>query len=225
MARPTLERLPWFRMAPADYLLDTLDLSHAAHGIYCILIFTYYWQGSLPSNRERLYALARASDAPAQAAVEQIAKRFFHETGDKLFHNRIERELYGLQEFLTHQSAAGKASAAARQQQQQPKKLSKGNCADADPPFELPAWIPPESWSAWLEIRKKKRAPNTVHALRLAISKLETLKSQGQSPRAVLEQSTLRAYTGLFPIAAQVGDKPDYTALYEKLGVDKDAQK
>ena len=118
-----------------------------------------------------------------------------------------------------------KASAAARQQQQQPKKLSKGNGADADPPFELPAWIPPESWSAWLEIRKKKRAPNTVHALRLAISKLETLKSQGQSPRAVLEQSTLRAYTGLFPIAAQVGDKPDYTALYEKLGVDKDAQK
>ena len=33
-----LERLPYFKLHSADYLLDTLDLTHAEHGIYCLMI-------------------------------------------------------------------------------------------------------------------------------------------------------------------------------------------
>lgn len=127
-----LERLPWFKLCPADYLLDTLDLTHAEHGIYCILIFTYYWQGGLPSDPTQLHRIARAQDPATQALVDGICKRYFRFDGQKLVHARIERELHGLQTFLTHQSAAGKASAAKRQNKlsDAPAKVarpSKGN--------------------------------------------------------------------------------------------------
>lgn len=64
----------------------------------------------------------------------------------------------------------------------------------------LPDWLPHEAWDAWLEVRKKSRAPNTTRALRLAIAELARLKAAGQDVRAVLEQSTLRGWRGVFPV-------------------------
>ena len=190
-----LERLPYFKLHPADYLLDTLDLTHAEHGIYCLLMFTYYWQGALPSERTQLYRLARANDADSQGTVERILKRFFHEADGKLLHHRIERELLGLVEFMQHQSAAGKASALARQKK--PRRL-RGN--GETEPFALPEWIPPDAWEAWLKVRKRKRASNEPHALNLAVKTLDELRAAGNAPRAVLERSTLSGYTGLFEV-------------------------
>lgn len=66
--------------------------------------------------------------------------------------------------------------------------------------FDLPTWVPAEPWGAWLEVRRKKRAANTVHALNLAVKVLDRLRAQGNSVVAVLEQSTLKSYTGLFPV-------------------------
>jgi uncharacterized protein YdaU (DUF1376 family) len=125
-----LERLPWFKFCPADYLLDTLDLTHAEHGVYCILVFTYYWQGGLPCDREQLYRVARAHESSSQTIVERIIKRYFHESDGKLIHHRIERDLENLREFLVHQSEAGKASAAARRKTPAKKNTThKGNGA------------------------------------------------------------------------------------------------
>jgi hypothetical protein len=64
----------------------------------------------------------------------------------------------------------------------------------------LPDWLPQEAWHAWLETRTKKRAPNTERALELAVKLLDTLRGSGQAPQEVLEQSTLRGWTGLFPL-------------------------
>lgn len=66
--------------------------------------------------------------------------------------------------------------------------------------FALPSWLPMEAWDAWLEVRKKTRAPNTTRALRLAIAELSRLKAAGQDVRAVLEQSTLRGWRGVFEV-------------------------
>jgi hypothetical protein len=69
--------------------------------------------------------------------------------------------------------------------------------------FEVPDWVPAEQWAAWLEVRKAKRAANTAHALDLAVRKLDKLRADGQSPAAVLDQSTLRSWTGLFPVKSE----------------------
>jgi hypothetical protein len=70
----------------------------------------------------------------------------------------------------------------------------------------LPSWLPVEPWNAWLEVRTKKKIPNTARALSLAVGTLEKLRADGQDPTAVLEAATLKGWRGLFPVAE--GQKP-----------------
>jgi hypothetical protein len=64
--------------------------------------------------------------------------------------------------------------------------------------FVPPDWVPLDAWAGWLEVRRKKRSPSTDKALSLAVRDLEKLRTGGEDPRAVLEQSTGRGWTGLF---------------------------
>lgn len=77
----------------------------------------------------------------------------------------------------------------------------------------LPDWVPQDAWEAWLEVRKKNRAPNTPRALRLAVAELARLKAAGNDVQAVLEQSTLRGWRGVFEVKAARGTTPDYSAV------------
>lgn len=63
----------------------------------------------------------------------------------------------------------------------------------------LPDWVPKESWEGWIEVRTKKKIPNTPRALKLAIITLSTLKAAGYDPRVVLDTATVRGWRGLFP--------------------------
>lgn len=63
--------------------------------------------------------------------------------------------------------------------------------------FALPDWIPSDAWNAWLSSRKTKA---TCHAKVLAVRELSRLRDQGHDAKAVLEQSILRGWTGLFPL-------------------------
>lgn len=63
----------------------------------------------------------------------------------------------------------------------------------------LPDWLPNEAWQAFGEMRAKIRAPLTDKAKTLALAELGKLRDQGHDPRAVLEQSVLRGWRGLFP--------------------------
>lgn len=93
---------------------------------------------------------------------------------------------------VTHLSQPSSSSSSSSKQKQ----------AQAAPAgFALPEWVPRAEWDAWLEVRKRKRAANTRHALELAVKSLDKLRAQGESPAAVLDQLTLKSYTGLFPVA------------------------
>lgn len=109
-------------MRPADYLLDTLSLKQGEHGAYCLLMFSYYWNGSLPIGRDQLYEIARASGEQERANADAVLARYFKVTDDAVVHNRIERELDTMTGFLRTQSARGKASAEKRA-----KKIPKTN--------------------------------------------------------------------------------------------------
>jgi len=66
--------------------------------------------------------------------------------------------------------------------------------------FVLPDWIPQEAWMGFEEMRKKIRKPLTDRAKRLTISTLTKLKRQGHDPIACLDQSTQRAWQGVFTV-------------------------
>lgn len=79
---------------------------------------------------------------------------------------------------------------------------------------DLPAWIPTDLFRDWLEMRKKIKKPATKKAQQLAVGKLAELRADGHSAAAVLEQSILNSWQGLFPIKEQQNGKfsrPDKT--------------
>lgn len=72
--------------------------------------------------------------------------------------------------------------------------------------IELPEWLPVDAWNSFVAMRKKIKAPMTHDAERLAIGTLEKLMHAGHRPRAVLEQSTLNSWRGLFEIKQPRGN-------------------
>lgn len=75
--------------------------------------------------------------------------------------------------------------------------------------IEIPDWIPRESWDGWQAMRRGKGAKTEGRAITLAIGELEKLRRDGHDPGAVLDQSTLKNWTGLFPLKdAQNGRLP-----------------
>jgi hypothetical protein len=67
-------------------------------------------------------------------------------------------------------------------------------------PFVLPDWVPAEAWAGWIEMRQRAGKAPTDRAMQLAIGKLKELADDGHPPGDVLDQSTLRQWTGFFPI-------------------------
>lgn len=67
----------------------------------------------------------------------------------------------------------------------------------------LPDWIPSDAWAGYQEMRKKIKKPMTDRAVSLAIGTLEKLRAEGNDPGAVLDQSTLNSWQGLFPIRVE----------------------
>jgi hypothetical protein len=78
------------------------------------------------------------------------------------------------------------------------KDKSKGKSKETRE--EFPGWIPMDAWEGFVEMRKKIKKPLTDTAERLAIKALDRLMQAGHSPRAVLEQSTLNCWQGLFEV-------------------------
>lgn len=64
----------------------------------------------------------------------------------------------------------------------------------------LPDWVPAKPWEDFLAMRKKLRKPITEEAIPLAVAKLAKLRSAGNDPTEVLNQSTLNCWQGLFEV-------------------------
>ena len=67
----------------------------------------------------------------------------------------------------------------------------------------LPDWIPAEAWAGYVEMRKKIKKPMTDRAVTLAINTLDKLRAEGNDPGAVLDQSTLNAWQGVFAVRVE----------------------
>lgn len=67
-------------------------------------------------------------------------------------------------------------------------------------PEPLPDWIPLKAWEAFVEMRLSIRAPLSNNAIALLIGKLGKLRIAGHEPGAVLEQSVMNSWKGLFEV-------------------------
>jgi len=64
----------------------------------------------------------------------------------------------------------------------------------------LPSWIPLDAWEGYTAMRKKIKKPMTERAESLAIGILHKLMEEGQDVGAVLDQSTMNSWQGIFPL-------------------------
>jgi hypothetical protein len=89
---------------------------------------------------------------------------------------------------------------------QKPPPTPKGKRLKADVvEFELPGWIDREAWEGFAAMRKSIKKPMTQRAMDLAVKALAKLAEMGHAPAAVLNQSTLHSWIGLFEVKNATG--------------------
>jgi len=66
--------------------------------------------------------------------------------------------------------------------------------------FVPPPWVDLEAWKGFENMRAKIRKPLTDRARAMIVKELEALKAQGHNPVAVLAQSEVHAWAGVFPV-------------------------
>lgn len=206
-----------------DYAKDTRALTQAEHGAYRLLIDEAY-SSENGVDADEVYAISCAHTPSEKKNTDRVLAKFFVLKDGRYYQKRIDSEVAKYQEKSAKASASAKqkwanamrtqceriANADETQAErrcetdaypitnnQEPKK--EKTKATPQAAFPVPDWIPKPSWEGWLAMRKAKKAPNTEHALRLAVVELEKLKRGGEDPAAVLDRSTQRGWTGLFP--------------------------
>lgn len=73
----------------------------------------------------------------------------------------------------------------------------------------------PEIFEKYLEMRRRIRKPATETAIQLALGVLDRLKNQGHDPNAVLEQSILNSWQGLFELKGKQGSRAKPLSTFE----------
>lgn len=68
----------------------------------------------------------------------------------------------------------------------------------------LPSWIPADAWAGYVEMRVAIKKPlKTERAINLAINTLDRLRADGNDPAAVLDQSVMHSWIGLFAVRVE----------------------
>jgi len=211
-----------------DYRKDTAHLTLLEHGIYRQLLDTYYRdEQPLCHDIAKLMRSHSVRSPDEQQALQNVLTDFFVLTEKGFIHTRCDKEL----ERLYGKSASARASAMARWGKR--NKESDANAlrpvceSDANGmlpnnpithkpnnPIQskgagqvLPEWLPVNEFKAFLDHRKSKRSALTPHAQKLLIEKLLVLQTNGQDLVAVLNQSILNGWSGVFPLKAEFANK------------------
>jgi hypothetical protein len=64
--------------------------------------------------------------------------------------------------------------------------------------LELPEWLNKTDWNDFVEMRKKLKKPMTDRAVKLMLSKLETMKNKGINTSEVLQKSILANWSDVY---------------------------
>lgn len=216
----------WMPLHIGAYQADTMHLSRDQHGAYLLLLMAYWRKGGpLPADDCRLSTIAKATMSEWRK-LKPIIAEFFTEEDGLWKQKRADEELAKAKAITAAKAAAGTKGAQKRWQTDStamaepladasisqcqtdapiplPKQVSSLRSDTRAEAFELPDWLPHDEWSAFVAMRVRLRAPLTDRAILLAIRELEKLRAQGHEPAAVLDQSTMNGWKGLFPITVK----------------------
>ena len=201
-----------------DYARDTGHLTLLEHGIYLQLMRLYYTtERPLTADLDRLCRAISARSDDERKAVSAVLEDFFTQDGDGWHQKRIDAEIAKFQDRSATNSEIGKLGGRPKKPTENPqesetvsngnpqitlttnhKPLTKKKHSATANAVALPDWLPQDAWDAFVETRVRIRAPLTDRAKTLAVRELSKLRDQGHDCRAVLEQSVLNGWRGLF---------------------------
>jgi hypothetical protein len=78
------------------------------------------------------------------------------------------------------------------------------------PPLAVPDWVPVDAWEGYVEMRRLKKKPLTARAQAGIVAELARLRDAGHDPGAVLDQSTVSCWPGVFPLKNAVNAPKDW---------------
>lgn len=85
-----------------------------------------------------------------------------------------------------------------------------------DKKVTLPDWLPLDLWNEFKKYRTKIKKPLGMKAEQLNLAKLEKLKSAGNAPQAVIEQTIERGWQGFFELPENKGGQHGFQSNNEK---------
>lgn len=206
----------WYMWFPARYRAKTMHLTAEQDGIYRRLIDHYMeTEQPLPDNDVALARIAGVTDIQwenassiLRAYFEHASSMLHHETCIEMLEERAKRKAKRTKIAKDAARERWKKSADKQQENassmheamQNDAKQNKTKQKNITPIVPLPEWIDQKDWDDFKEMRKKQKAPLTQRAEELAISQLDKLRADGHDPQAVIQQSIMRGWKGLFAI-------------------------
>jgi uncharacterized protein YdaU (DUF1376 family) len=213
-----------------DYLTRTAHLTPMEDIVYRRLIDLYYLsEKALPSEPKECARLIRLPRYVRE--VESVLKEFFTPEQSQWINKRCDEEIAKYQskadsarkanqkrwasdadlksDLISDQKRNANAIPTNNQEpitnNQEPVKTKK---AAPSSEFSLPEWISNDSFEAFIEHRKKLKAPMTHLAQTRLVAELSRLREDGNEPHAVLDQSILNGWKGVFPLKQQQAGAP-----------------
>jgi len=216
----------FYRRFPGDYLRDTQHLTLSQHGIYCLLLDTLYATEKPIKDRQDAYRICRCVDTQLVSECDKIITEFFVENKRGITHKKVNEEIENAQSRLNAARTNGLRGGRPKTQEK-PSGFSKPNPHESSPDSRLqtpykeeskpkpkgveipdaPIWMPAETWMAYIEMRREKKAKITPKAALIIFKKLAAWMELGMDPREVLEQSIMNGWTGIFELKKNSGGK------------------
>lgn len=212
-----------------DYAAHTRRLSLTEDLAYRRMIDEYYLQET-PLDLVPAAIARRIGMRDYVADVEYVLSQFFELQEDGWHSARCDKEIEIYHAKQEQASRAGRASAESRKRTSstEDQRASNTRSTDVQPTnnqepitnnqepvktkkaapsseVSLPEWIANDSFEAFIEHRKKLKAPMTNLAQTRVLAELSRLREDGNEPHAVIDQSIRNGWKGVFPLKHQAG--------------------
>lgn len=206
---------PAFLFYPNDYLGGTMGMTHEMKGAYVDLLIFQFNNGHFDE------AQAKQVLSICFTRVWDVLKSKFKnegENGEFYYNERLRIEVEKRKAFTEsrkinalqrgkHKKAYAQHMGNENENRNGNKKRSKKEKEKTV--FILPEDINKETWQAFEEMRKKKKAPLTDRARELICIELDKIyKEHGHDKNAVLLKSVKSSWTDVYPLK----DQPQYTS-------------
>ena len=197
----------YYQFNIGDYASHTRHLSTIEDIAYRRLLDLYYLH-ERPLNSGLTSVARQINLREYESEIKSVLEEFFTLTDDGWINVRADKEIAHYRGKIEQASRAGRVSAErrfnARSTDVQPtnnhKPITNNQIKERNPvvPAELPDWLNKTDWNDFVEMRKKLKKPMTDRAVKLMLSKLETMKNKGIDTSEVLQKSILANWSDVY---------------------------